>query len=59
MNDHLVCLGGMWCPAGDPYFTPRLLSPAGALWEGPTMQAAFDLVTDWRCAVDIVAHIGT
>lgn len=58
MIDSLVHLGGMWCPPNDPYFGPRLMSPNGALWDGPTMQAAFDLVTDWRCAVDVGAHIG-
>lgn len=59
MNDRLVHLGGMWCPAGDPYFGPRLMSGDGALWDGPAMRAAFDLVTDWRLALDVGAHIGT
>ena len=59
MNDRLVHLGGMWCPAGDPYFGPRLMSGDGALWDGPAMQAVFELVTEWRCAVDVGAHIGT
>lgn len=59
MNDHLVHLGGMWCPAGDPYFGPRLMSADGPLWDGQTMNAALECVTDWRLAVDVGAHIGT
>lgn len=59
MNERLVHVGGMWCPAADPYFLPRLQAGNGLPWDGPAMQAAFDRVTDWRCALDVGAHIGT
>lgn len=55
----LTQVGGMWCPAGDPYFVPRLTAWGGPIWDAPAMLAAFERVTDWRCAVDIGAHIGT
>lgn len=58
MNERLIHVGGMWCPAGDPYFVPRLLSETGALFDGPAMNAAFRHVTDTRRAVDVGAHIG-
>lgn len=49
-------VGGLLVPAGDPYFTPRLR--AGLLVERETLEAALIHVSDWRCAVDVGAHIG-
>lgn len=52
-------IGDMWCPAGDPYFGPRLTAWGGPIWDAPAMLAAFERVTAWDCAIDIGAHIGT
>jgi FkbM family methyltransferase len=52
----LEVVGGMLVPANDPYFKPRL--EVGLLVEPETLDAALVHVRDWRCALDIGAHIG-
>ena len=50
-------INGMWCPAGDPYFTP-LLRTSG-FYDQWVYDHALAVTGTRRVALDIGAHIGT